>query len=113
MLFALAVPTASAGQSQNIDTRGGFAAFSDTDEILRVNDDRREGYRVVAQLRLRNGAVPISEVTDRDGANGEPNSNDLELREGTKLSLRMCYEERLNTGTHVIVSCSRWQNAEA
>jgi hypothetical protein len=109
----LTAPVASAGQPQRIETAGGFASFSDVDEILRVNDKRAEGWRVVAQLRLRDGAVPISEVVDRDGANGEPNSNDLEIREGTKLSLRLCYEERLNTGAHVIVSCSGWQNAVA
>jgi hypothetical protein len=106
-------PAAHAGQSQRIDTKGGTATFADADEILRVNDKRSEGYRVLAELRLRNGAVPISGVTDRDGANGEPNSNDLEIREGTKLSLRLCYERRLNTGAYVIVSCSGWQNAVA
>ena len=109
----LTAPAAFSGQSQRIDTAGGFASFADTDEILRVNDERAEGYRVVAQLRLRDGAVPISEVTDRDGANDEPNSNDLEIAERTKLSLRLCYEERLNTGAYVIVDCSGWQNAQA
>jgi hypothetical protein len=109
----LAAPAASAGKSQRIDTAGGFTSFSATDEILRVNDERGEGYRVVGELRRRNGAIPFATVTDRDGANGEPYSSDLEIREGTKLSLRLVYEKRLSTGAYVVVNRSRWQDAEA
>jgi hypothetical protein len=112
-LFAVGAPTASAGQSQNIDTRGGFVSFNHVDEFLYVDDERGEGYSVVAELKLRNGAIPIARVTDGDGANGNPNSDDLSLREGTDLSLRMCYEDRLPTGAAIVISCSRWQNAEA
>jgi hypothetical protein len=112
-VFAVSAPAALAGKSQSIDTKGGFVSFNHVDEYLYVDDERGEGWSVVAELKLRDGAVPISRVTDGDGANGNPNRDDLSFREGTDLSLRMCYEDRLPTGAAIVISCSGWQNAEA
>jgi hypothetical protein len=87
--------------------------FNERDEILFATDERGDGYSVTAELMRRDGVVPISAVRDGDGANGNPNTNDLSLREGTDLSLRMCYEDRLPNGNLITISCSGWQNAEA
>jgi hypothetical protein len=73
-LFAISPTAASAGQSQGIDTKGGYVSFNERDEILFATDDRGEGYSVIAQLRRRDGVVPISAVRDGDGANGNPNT---------------------------------------
>lgn len=112
-LVAVSAPAASAGQSQGIDTKGGYVSFNERDEILFATDERRDGYSVTADLMLRDGVVPIAVVRDGDGANGNPSTDDLSLREGKDLSLRMCYEDRLPNGSLITISCSLWQNAEA
>lgn len=62
--LALGAPTASAGRSQSIDTKGGYVRF--------------EG-------------IPIDAVEDADGALNTPNYKRSPFDEGTELLLRLCY----------------------
>jgi len=112
-LLAVSAPTAFAGKSQSIQTNGGYVSFHHVGNRIHANDTRSEGWSVVAQIRLKNGAVPISELTDGDGANGNPNRNRLRgVAEGRDIELRMCYQDRLDTGAPIIKGCSGWQDAE-
>jgi hypothetical protein len=70
---------------------------------------RSDGYGVTAELLRRREKLPIASVLDGDGANNNPNSRDLSLREGTNLSVRICYVEHLWEQ----VRCSNRQSAEA
>lgn len=69
---AFTAPTAFAGKSQAIRTDGGYVSFNHRGDLLYANDTRGEGWSVVAEIRLKHGAVPISRITDGDGANGNP-----------------------------------------
>jgi hypothetical protein len=106
--LAVSAPTALAGKSQTIDTKGGHVEFQHTGERLLARDDRRDGYSVSAELALAEG-LPLDSVVDGDGANSTPNSKRFPLREGTNVLVRMCYLQR----QWEIVRCSGWQRAQA
>jgi len=106
--LAIGAPAALAGKSQTIDTRGGHIEFHHEGERLLARDDRRDGYSVMAELSLVDG-LPLYDVVDGDGANSSPNRGRYPLPEGTNVLVRMCYlQNQWN-----IVSCSRWQPAQA
>jgi hypothetical protein len=106
--LAVSAPAAIAGKSQTIDTKGGHVEYHDDTEGLLVRDDRRDGYSVSAELALVDG-LPLFDVVDGDGANNTPNFDRYPLPERTNVLVRMCYLQ----GQWKIVSCSKWQRAQA
>jgi hypothetical protein len=106
--LGLGAPAALAGKSQTIDTKGGHVEFHHEGERLLARDDRRDGFSVMAELSLVDG-LPLYSVVDGDGANSSPNLGRYPLPERTNVLVRLCYlQNQWN-----IVSCSRWQPAEA
>jgi hypothetical protein len=106
--LAAAAPTASAGQSQTINTKGGHVEFRDEGEGLLAKDKRRDGYSVSVELSLVDG-FPLFDVIDGDGANKTPNFERYPLDEGTNVLIRMCYLQK----QWEIVDCSDWQAGQA
>jgi hypothetical protein len=75
-----------AGEDERIRAAGGTAWFSHHDEIVKVDDTRRDGLGVRAYF----AGIGTSIVTDR-GAGGKPESLDLSVPEGQKVLLKLCY----------------------
>jgi hypothetical protein len=106
-LLGLAAPAASAGSPESIHTDGGYVSFYDIDEELTASDSRGEGWGVRAKLKW--GEKGYETVTDDQGAGGRPVDEDLTIREGTTVYLKMCYT---NNGKDV--KCSNgWQEGTA
>ena len=86
--LAISVPAASAGESQQIVTKGGIVQFRDHGEILAATDTRHDGYDVRAELYWAGGRAYIADFGFEDSAERRIN---LSIREGTDVKLRMCY----------------------
>lgn len=99
----LSVPAASAGDSELIEVKGGYGLFADGGDLLRAVDQRRDGYGVRARL----GFSGTSATATAQGV-GELQDNDLNVREGAKVWLQVCYTKK-----GVDVKCSQFQRGTA
>ena len=99
------VPAASAGESEQIVTKGGIVQFRDHGEILAATDTRTDGYAVRAELYWAGGKAWIADFGFEDARERHTN---LSLREGTDVKLRMCYIAEGHS-----VRCSGLQRAVA
>jgi hypothetical protein len=109
-VFGLSVPAASAGESEQIRTKGGEIEFEDTGDILRAVDTRRDGYAVRARLSWFDPVtrtLQTSSLTDPTSA-GTWKSRQLAVPEGFTVRLRMCYIDNGHA-----VKCSNEQDAVA
>ncbi len=104
-LFAVSAPSASAGTSQQIVTKGGIVQFRDHGEILAATDTRADGYDVRAELYWAGGRAYVADFGFDDGAERHVN---LSIAEGTDVKLRMCYLDDARP-----VRCSGLQRAVA
>ena len=108
----LAVPAASAGQSQEIATGGGSVVFEHRGERLLAYDERRDGYGVAAIVLWQDDRTSRFHrkiaIDGRSG--GGPARKNLKIPEGNKVSLVMCYT---NNGVVDADKCSGTQHAEA
>ena len=86
--LGISVPAASAGQSQQIVTKGGIVQFRDHGEILAATDTTADGYDVRAELYWAGGRAYIADFGFDDAKERTVN---LAIREGTDVKLRMCY----------------------
>jgi hypothetical protein len=106
----LDAPVASAGESEQIRTKGGTAQFQADGDILRALDTRRDGYAVRARLtwfdRVDNTSHEAYVTVPNSG--GTSRAKPLPIPEGTTVRLRMCYID--NPGP---VSCSKEQDGVA
>ncbi len=103
-MFGLSASAASAGVPQQIRTHGGHAVFDDLGELLVVKDTRADGLSVMANLTWRNQSVTVRD----SGPGGGGTTRNLSIREGTPVSLIMCY-----TVGGVVAKCSRAQRGVA
>jgi hypothetical protein len=87
-LLALGAGTASAGQDQQIGTKGGFVRFQAHGEILAATDTTADGYDVRAELYWAGGRAFVGDFGFDDARESRSN---LALPEGTHVKLRMCY----------------------
>jgi hypothetical protein len=87
-LLGLSVPAASAGQSQQIITKGGIVQFRDHGEILAATDTTADGLDVRAELYWAGGRAFVGDFGFDDAKESHVN---LAIREGTDVKLRMCY----------------------
>jgi hypothetical protein len=101
----LSVPAASAGEFESISTKRGTVAFNDDTGYLFALDSRRDGLGILATLTWKNDG---GETLRDAGAGGVAESEYVNLLEGTKLKLRMCYFNDTE-----IVKCSKPQKAVA
>jgi hypothetical protein len=101
----IAAPAALAGTDESITTARGSASFNHKDEILTANDKKKDGFGIMAFLFWGGKSVT---VVDGNGANNSPNSKDLNIREGTKVKLKLCYVDN-----GVVFKCSKPQGATA
>jgi hypothetical protein len=101
----LGVSAASAGQSEQIVTKGGIVQFRDHGEILAATDTRADGYDVRAELYWAGGRAFVADFGFDDARERHVN---LAIREGTDVKLRMCYIADARP-----VHCSGLQNAVA
>ncbi len=100
---ALAAPVASADPGdERIDGKYGFVEFQSDGEILRAADIVPDGYGVRAYLRWKGGNS--ASAWDTKGIDHYPDVRNLSIREGTRVSLTMCY-----TRNGVDVRCSDYQ----
>jgi hypothetical protein len=104
-VFGLCVAGASAGTDESIETKRGIAAFNDRSEIVTANDKKRDGFGIQAHLFWKGRSVT---VTDGGGNDGIPNTKNLSIPEGTRVSLKLCYVDN-----DVVKKCSRVQRATA
>jgi hypothetical protein len=104
-LLGLSVPAASAGQSQQIVTKGGIVQFRDNGEILAATDTRADGYDVRAELYWAGGRAYVGDFGFDDAKERHVN---LTIPEGTAVKLRMCYLDDARP-----VQCSHLQNGVA
>jgi hypothetical protein len=107
-LIGVHAPAASAGEAATIDTKGGYASFQDVGEGLFVNTPQR---RVRGDRGASSAQGEASDCLRARWRRGKQQSElqDLSLREGTDLSVRICYVEHLWEQ----VRCSNRQSAEA
>jgi hypothetical protein len=87
-LLGLGAGTASAGQDQQIGTKGGFVRFQAHGEILAATDTTADGYDVRAELYWAGGRAFIGDFGFDDARESRSN---LSIPEGTHVKLRMCY----------------------
>jgi hypothetical protein len=109
-VFGLSVPAASAGESEQIRTKGGKLQFQAHGDILRAHDTRRDGYSVRARAIWFDPSDRTHHkeyVTDPNSA-GVSRARPLPIPEGISVELKLCYID--NTG---IVSCSKEQEGVA
>jgi hypothetical protein len=104
-MLGLTVSAASAGSDESITTARGSASFNDRSEIVTANDTKKDGMGIQGFLFWNGRSVT---VTDGNGANNSPNTKNLAIREGTKVSLKLCYVDN-----GVVKKCSRVQTAVA
>jgi hypothetical protein len=113
-VFAVSVPAASAGESQEIDTAGGRVSFFASDsptggtQSLGVLDERRDGYGVRAYAHWTDRDGPHTASVTDPRSSGKGDAKDLSIFGGTAVLLSMCY---IDDGR--IVQCSYSQPAEA
>jgi hypothetical protein len=99
----LVAPAASADPGdERIDGKYGFVKFQSRGEILRAADIIPDGYGVRAYLRWKGGNS--ASAWDTKGVDHDPDKRNLSIREGTTVSLTMCY-----TRNGVDVLCSDYQ----
>jgi hypothetical protein len=103
--LGLGAGTASAGQDQQIGTKGGFVRFQANGEILAATDTTADGYSVRAELYWAGGRAFIADFGFQDARERRVN---LSIREGTDVKLRMCYIADARP-----VHCSRLQHGVA
>lgn len=101
----LSVSSASAGQNAYVWGKYGHVKFEQYGEVLTASDDWHDGYGVRAYLHW--GGNQSAGVTD-DGPEPYPESRNLSIPEGTKVSLTMCY-----TNNGADVRCSDYELGEA
>ncbi len=108
---ALSPATASAGESEMIETQYGSVVFEHYGEILTANVGPYAGGRGVrAYLDWTDGAAKKASVLALPGATGVGSkSKNLSIREGTTVYLRMCYTNIQTEDTQ----CSKRQRAVA
>jgi hypothetical protein len=109
-MFGLSVSAASAGESEQIRTKGGEVEFRARGDILRAFDTRRDGYAVRARLTWLDpvdGTFHKEYVTDPNSG-GDSRARRLPIPEGITVRLKMCYID--NTGP---VRCSKEQDGVA
>jgi hypothetical protein len=88
--LALAAPAAFADTGdERIDGKYGFVKFQSKGEILSAADIVPDGYGVRAYLRWKGGNS--ASAWDTKGIDHYPDVRNLSIREGTKVSLTMCY----------------------
>jgi hypothetical protein len=104
-VFGLSASAASAGEVENIHTKGGSVGFNDKNEIVVAFDHLLDGYGVRAYLSWRGGKAWVTDY----GAYGDTASMNLSLREGTPVWLTMCYINKKGAK----VKCSSPQRATA
>jgi hypothetical protein len=100
-LLGLGAGTASAGQDQQIVTKGGIVRFQAHGEILAATDTTADGYDVRAELYWAGGRAFIGDFGFDDARESRSN---LAIAEGTHVKLRMCYLDDARP-----VHCSRLQ----
>lgn len=107
----LSAATASAGESQTIETERGAVSFEHYGEILEAYaGPYAGGYGVRAYLDWTDGGSKKASVTALQGADGTGSkSRNLSIREGTVVYLRMCYTNLSNED----VKCSKRQKGRA
>lgn len=101
----LSAPAASAGESETISTKRGTVTFNADTGYLFALDSRRDGLGILATLTWKNNG---GETLRDAGAGGVAESEFVNLLEGTKVKLRMCY-----FSDTAIVKCSKPQKAVA
>jgi hypothetical protein len=102
---SLGVSTASAGSYEEIRTKGAWAKFDDLGEKLMVGDIAKDGKGTRAYLHWPGG----NSASVRVAGYAKPlDTRDLSIREGTKVTLTVCYTKR-----GIDVQCSDPQWAEA
>ena len=104
-MFGLGVSSASAGSYEEIRTAGAWAKFDDLGEELIVGDIAKDGKGARAYLHWPGGNSASVHVAGYAKPHAE---RDLSIREGTKVTLTVCYTKR-----GVDVQCSDPQWAEA
>jgi hypothetical protein len=104
-MFGLGLSTAAAGSYEEIRTAGAWAKFDDLGEELMVGDIAKDRKGARAYLHWAGGNSASVHVAGY----GKPlDTRDLSIREGTKVTLTVCYTRR-----GVDVQCSDFQWAEA
>lgn len=93
--LGLAVPAASAEEDERISVKGGYAHFENDQadigrEHLWVGDERPDGMSVRGYLDWRDasGRHTLSVTASGDGEHAHA---DVYLREGTRVTLSVCY----------------------
>ncbi len=104
-LLGLGAGTASAGEDQQVGTKGGFVRFQAHGEILAATDTTADGYSVRAELYWAGGRAFVADFGFQDARERRVN---LSIREGTEVKLRMCYITDARP-----VHCSRLQRGVA
>ena len=104
-LLGLGASTASAGSPEEIRTAGAWAKFDDLGEHLMVGDIAKDGKGARAYLHWAGGNSASVHVA---GYAKPLDKRDLSIREGTKVTLTVCYTKK-----GVDVQCSDFQWAEA
>ena len=99
------VSTASAGSYEEIRTAGAWAKFDDLGEELIVGDIAKDHKGARAYLHWPGGNSASVHVAGYAKPHAE---RDLSIREGTKVTLTVCYTKR-----GLDVQCSKPQWAEA
>ncbi|HEY1357064.1 MAG TPA: hypothetical protein VGF21_02050 [Thermoleophilaceae bacterium] len=102
-LFAVSVPAAFAGENETIKVKGGSVAFFHKGDFLVAYDGVRDKLGVRAYLLHGNRATQVTDI-----AGGAAISDQLSIREGTKVYLIVCYERHGKD-----VQCSGAQDAVA
>lgn len=110
--LGLAVPAASAEEDERISVKGGYAHFENDQadigrEHLWVGDERPDGLSVRGYLKWSDasGRHKLSATASGDGEHGHA---DVYLREGTAVTLSVCYVDNGH-----ITRCSRGQRGYA
>jgi hypothetical protein len=106
--FALTAPTASAGESEAIETEGGSVVFHHRGDRLEAYDERRDGYGVRARVIWNDESGGHEKYVTDYSSSGGPARRNLSFREGQVLWLEMCYTKNRRS-----VKCSLSQRAEA
>jgi hypothetical protein len=93
--LGLAAPAATAEEDEKIDVKGGYGLFENDQadigrEHLWVGDERRDGLSVRAYLDWRDKDGRHTLYTTASGK-GEHDHADVYLREGTPVTLSVCY----------------------
>jgi hypothetical protein len=116
IVFGLAVPAASAGESERIRTKGGEVRFeADGDRLVASDTNPSHPYVVRAYLDWRGprGGRHTAHVTSFSTDDSE-SSVSLSIREGTNVTLSMCYMAiDGDDGDLHVRRCSLGQDAEA